>query len=334
MVSLGFEDTIDAVGIPGLTANLDLVKATALAITIGRVDWTAFPWEGHEQSSAPVVVETGRDYVAETIAAIGAGRRITAVIDVLVERWITRDASIAGVAVDGTASTEFASLTALTEGAVGDAVLALTEEACTRWNDVGVVAAIGLTELFFDRWTFGADDKASYLAFAKADDWPRTYAKTIDEAHPSIGAWRSDAVTRFVAKVAAIAASHGCTVDVEVRAQWDGPTNQDGQDYAALLGVADRLVIWAYFALAGKEPAAVEALVRSLPGDDFARFVISIGMWAKTVGDEQKVITTAQLRRGVEASLRGGAVASTVVPASLIDPSHWRELRVLWNPPR
>ena len=222
---------------------------------------------------------------------------------------------------------------------MGDAVLALAEEACTRWKDVGVVAAIGLTELFFDRWTFGADDKASYLAFlkgtgAKAEDWPRTYSKAIDEAHPSIGAWRSDAVTRFVAKVAAVAASHGCKVDVEVRAHWDGPTNQDGQDYTALLSVADRLVIWAYFALAGKEPAAVEALVRGLPDDDPARFVISIGMWAKAVGDEQKVITTAQLRRGVEASLRGGAVASTVVPASLIDPSHWRELRVLWNPPR
>ena len=28
--------------------------------------------------------------------------------------------------------------------------------------------------------------------------------KTIDEAHPSIGAWRSDAVARFVAKVAAV----------------------------------------------------------------------------------------------------------------------------------
>src|SRR4051812_16700675 len=111
MISLGFEDTIDATGIPGLTANLDLVQATALAITVGRTDWTAFPWAGHEASWAPVVVETGRDYVAETIAAIGAGRRITAVIDVLVERWIERDPSIAGIAVDGTASTEFASLT-------------------------------------------------------------------------------------------------------------------------------------------------------------------------------------------------------------------------------
>ena len=73
---------------------------------------------------------------------------------------------------------------------------------------------------------------------------------------------------------------------------------------------------------------------RTLPG----RY--TIGSWkdqeAKDTQQdlEQKVITTAQLRRGVEASLRGGAVASTVVPASLIDPSHWRELRVLWNPPR
>ncbi len=334
MISLGFEDTIDALGIPGLTANLDLVQATALAITIGRVDWVCFPWEGHEDALADGL-EPGRDYVAETIAAIGEGRRITAVIDVMVERWITRDASIAGIAVDGTASTEFASLTALTQGPVGDAILALAEEAGTRW----ATAAIGLTELFFDRWTFGADDRASYLAFqkrtgGKADDWPRTYSKAIDESHPSIGAWRSDAVTGFVAKVAAVAKSHGCTLDVEVRAQWDGPTDHDGQDYPALLGVADRLVVWAYFALAGKEPAAVEALVRGLPGETKARYVISIGMWAPVVGLEAKSITTAQLRRGVEASLRGGAVASTVVPASLIDPSHWRELRVLWNPPR
>ena len=324
MISLGFEDTIDAPGVPELVARLDLVKATALSITIGRPDWVCFPWEGHERAYAEGL-EPGRDYVAETIAAIGGGRRITAVIDVMAQRWIEQwDASVAGIAADGTASTEFASLTALTDGPVGAAILDLVTEACMRWSP----AAIGLTELFFDGFTFGPDDRASYLRFAAAEDWPRTYAKTIDETHPSIGAWRSDAVTRFVARVAERAAQHGATLDVEVRAQWDGPTNAVGQDYAALLGVADRLIVWAYFALARKEPAAVEGLVRSL-GDDLARYVISIGMWSPS-----GVLTTAQLRRGVEASLRGGAVASTVVPASLIDQSHWRELRVLWNPPR
>src|SRR5699024_2232238 len=111
------------------------------------------------------------------------------------------------------------------------------------------VAALGLTELFLDTWTFGDDDRESYLEHrartgAPAHDWPRTDAGAIDEAHPSIGAWRADAVTGFVARVAAVAASHGLPLEVEVRAQWHGPTNRDGQDYASLLGVADRLVVW------------------------------------------------------------------------------------------
>jgi hypothetical protein len=340
MISLGFEDTTDAPGRPALAANLDLVDATELAITIGRVDWLAFPWEGHEHAWAPIVVETGRDFMAETIATLGPGRRVTAVIDVMVERWICRDPSIAGIAADGTASTEFASLTALTRGAVGEALLALAEEACTRWARAGDgVAALGLTELFLDTWTFGDDDRGSYLEHrartgAPAHDWPRTHAGAIDETHPSIGAWRADAVTGFVARVAAVAASHGLALEVEVRAQWHGPTNRDGQDYASLLGVADRLVVWAYFALAGQEPSAVEALVRSLPGGDPARYVVSIGMWARPVDGAARELSAVQLRRGLEAAARGGAVASTVVPASLLDQEHWQELRVLWNPPR
>jgi hypothetical protein len=99
MLTLGFEDVIAP---PELRANADVI-----GVTVGRVDWTAFPWLGHEDAWSPWVVDTGRDYVGEAISAAGS-RRVTLIVDVMVERWISRDPSIAGVDARGERSTEFA----------------------------------------------------------------------------------------------------------------------------------------------------------------------------------------------------------------------------------
>lgn len=302
MLCLGFEDVIAAAPLP---ADHD-----AVAITVGRVDWTAFPWAAHSEAWSPWVRETGRDYVASAVAAAG-GREISLIVDVMVEGWIARDPSIAGVDARGRRSTEFASITALA-GPVGERIVELVAEVALRGHSVT------LTEGFLDRWTFGADDLDAYGRFVGGGGWPRNDAGDIDEGHPSIGAWRCAAMTELVRRCAD--AAHRCAVElqVEVRAQWDGPTQQHGQNYEALLGVADALVIWGYFALAGRTPEHLEELARAAPPGS----TISVGLWGE--------VSPLELRRAVEA-VRRGAASVAVVPMSLMTPQHWHELREAWR---
>lgn len=309
MLSLGFEDVVELTS----ARRFAEVGATAISVTAGRVDWTAFPWTSHEASWSPWVRETGRDYVAEAIAATG-DRRLAVIVDVMVEGWIARDASIAGVDASGQRSTEFASISALA-GSVGEAIVDLTATVAARY-----ACTVTLTELFLDRWTFGPDDLVAYRAFAGADDWPRSTTGAIDETHPSIGQWRSAAVASLVERCAAVAHAAGQELHVEVRAQWDGPTAQDGQDYDALGALADRLVIWAYSALAHRPPSDVERLTREAP----AGSTISVGLWQ---------LSAPELRRSVDAASRGGATSVAVVPMSLMTGSHWASLGLVWRPP-
>lgn len=311
MIGLGFEDVIA----PPPSARFDEVSADAIAITVGRVDWTAFPWADHEDAWSPRVVDSGRDFVAEAIALAGP-REVSLIVDVMVQRWIEREPSIAGVDAFGEHSIEFASITAL-NGVVGSRLVDLV---------VAVAAygpsAVTLTELFLDRWTFGDDDLANYCAFSNQSDWPRLWSGAIDQEHASVGAWRSDAVARLVARCAAAIPTE---LHVEVRAQWDGPTQRDGQDYEALLAVCDRLIIWGYFALAARDPAALEKLARQSP----AGSTISIGLWTPSGH-----MRPTDLRRALDFAARGGAAQIEVVPASLMTDELWRTLHVSWNPPR
>ena len=307
MLSLGFEDVIDLTS----AHRFAEVGATAVSVTAGRVDWTAFPWPEHEASWAPWVRDTQRDYVAEAIAAAG-DRTLAVIVDVMVEGWISRDPSIAGVDARGQRSTEFASVSAL-GGVVGAAIVELTAEVVRRYG-----CTVTLTELFLDRWTFGDDDLSLFRQFASVGDWPRTEAGEIDEAHPSIGQWRSDAVAGLVARCAVETRAAGHELHVEVRAHWDGPTARDGQDYERLLAVSDRLVIWGYSALAGRLTSDLERLAREAP----AGSTLSIGLWQLSAPD---------LRRSVDAASLGGAASVAIVPMSLMTDSHWVALASIWR---
>ena len=307
MLSLGFEDVIDLTSVHRFAE----VGATAISVTAGRVDWTAFPWPGHEASWSPWVRDTSRDFVAEAIAAAGE-RRVAVIVDVMVEGWIARDPSIAGVDARGERSTEFASISALA-GVVGSAIVELTGEVVRRYN-----CTVTLTELFLDRWTFGDDDLSLFRRFSGVADWPRTETGEIDEAHPSIGQWRSDAVAALVAGCAAVTRAAGHELHVEVRAHWDGPTARDGQDYDRLLAVCDRLVIWGYSALARRPTSDLEMLAREAPLGS----TISVGLWQ---------LSAPELRRSVDAASRGAAESVAVVPMSLMTDSHWASLALAWR---
>jgi hypothetical protein len=331
IVGLGFEDVVDhADRLPELAKRFDEVSANGVSISVGRADWTAFPWGDHSESWSSAVRSTGRDYVTEAIKALardahGRGRDVTAVVDVLAERLIADDPELAGVSADGKRSTSFPSLTALTDGPAGDRLIAFVAAVSDRYKP----HAVSLTELFMDTYTFGDDDLASYRKATGAADWPRTPSGTIDTNDPNLGRWRSQAVASIVARARSAANASGVALHMEVRAPWSNPQGdqaQSGQDYATLLTVADRLVLWDYFALNDRPATYTRNLARALSDRAAGRIIMSVGLWA-----EEGTISPTDLRTASVASVEGGVNSVWVTPTSLMDPAHWEALRAAWN---
>jgi hypothetical protein len=331
IIGLGFESVVDhADQLSGLARRLNAVNVNGVGISVGRTDWTAFPWHNTTGSPQPVGRNTRHDYVADAMRIVGAdsrGRRrtVTAVVDTLVSGWIITDPSIAGVSATGQRSTTSASVTALAHGAVGDRVIAFVAEVCKRYRP----HAVSLTELFFDTYTFGADDLASYRSATGAEDWPRTKGGAINTGHASIGSWRSAAVTSIVRRVRAVTRSHGVALDMEVRAPWANPASDrrmSGQNYVDLMKVADRLVVWDYFALNNRSPSYTKDLASALANRGGQRFVMSVGLWA-----DHGTISAADLRTAIRASVAGGVDSVWVTPASLLSQDHWTTLRDMWS---
>ena len=129
-VGVGYETVVDAAStLPALARRLDEVNANSVTISVGRLDWTAFPWAAHPEIEAV----PGRDHVAEAIKALGTGRngkprKITLTIDLLIPGWISTSPGLAGINFDGTRSTDFASVTALTTGPVGERLVDFVAE--------------------------------------------------------------------------------------------------------------------------------------------------------------------------------------------------------------
>ena len=325
-VGVGYETVVDAPHtLPALARRLDEVNANSVTISVGRLDWTAFPWAAHPELEA----SPGRDHAAEAIKILGTGsngkkRRITLTVDLLVPGWISKNPGVAGINFDGTRSRDFASVSALTSGPVGERLVEFVGEVTKRYQP----DAVALTELMFDNNTYGGDDRDSYLLASGASDWPRLADGDIDVGHPSIASWRSEALASVVSRAAAAAHENGASLDMDVRAPWDDPAGdrpESGHDYGLLASAADRLVVWNYFGLNAKPPGYSGDLARAM-AQRSGKFVISVGMWA-TDGS----ISAADLAAGLAASVEGGATAVAVTPSSMLDDDDWQALRRAWG---
>jgi hypothetical protein len=331
IVSLGFEDVVaEPVRLSELAARLDEVRATGVSISVGRSDWTAFPWPAVREAESGPVRETGTDYVAAAIDALrtdatGRPRAINLSIDALVPRWIEENPSVAGVDPDGTRSEVSASLASLQTGAVGERLLAMAAHVAERYRP----ESVSFTELHFDDATFGADDLRAYREYSGRADWPRTASGAIAENDVTIPDWRSRALGDLVGRAAAIVRQAGSRMEMDVRVPWEDPAGdraESGHDYDVLLTASDRLVLWNYFALQGEEPSYAADLARATQRRAAGRFVMSIGLWAR--GDE--VVTPEELSEAITAAADGGARAVAVTPTVLMTPAHWSALDESW----
>lgn len=329
-INFGFEDVVTSK--PNWKTHTERLKkanANAVSIAVGRPDWMAFPWEAYPDIQADLVRETERDFVAEALRelrkAYPDGFELTLTVDALLPGWIGEDKDLAGISAGGKHSESFASVSALTDGAVADRLIELAVELRERYEP----QRIAFTELMFDGSTFGEDDLDHYKSFAKAKDWPRTSNGKIDESHDSIYRWRSKSLAKLLGT---IKDEVGDTkVDIDVRAPWQDPTGdraESGHDYDTLLDSADRIVVWNYFAMNDVSPKYGGKIAKALQASHPDRYTMSSGLW----GEGDDVVSPQDLAASLRAVAQAGAESVSVSPASSMTAEHWDALAELWHP--
>lgn len=334
-VNVGVEDLVDpTVGhLDALATRFDQVGANSVSISVGRLDWIELPWVGQEQNLSSDVIETGRDYVGEAVNAFrcagdGTQRKIVLGIDTLFGRDIQRGVVPAGQALGGWSSELFGSITAWKSDALKQRLAALVRELAVRYEP----DAINITELFFDVYTFGADDLADFQRVSGLDDWPRTADGSVDTANPAVSSWRTDAVTGVLAELTAVLDPLDIALTADVRGPRDAltPTRADiGQDYPAMLEYAEHLNVWDF--------PGVNQRLSVLDADDLApllfadapdSYSLEIGLW-----HDDGVIAPDILRRELTVANTESIRSVSVTPTSLMTDELWAVLAEGWQAP-
>lgn len=335
-LSVDFDLVVDpATDWAALAERFDEVGANGVDLSAGRVEFTPFDWEAHPEAAA----EPGTDHLARAAQALGTAsdgtrRQVSLIVDAYVPRWIAQDPSLAGVAADGTRASDGVSATQLATGPVGDRIVEYVAAVGERY----LPNRIALTEVFLDVFSYGDDDLALFRRMTGEADWPRTASGVPDEASDLVAAWRSDVIVGLLTRVRAalddVRGGLGAQIELamDVRLSWEDPARgvvASGQDYAALLTVADRLVVWAYVGT-DHAPQDVEAATAALAaaGYDMARFTMSVGLWASV--DPAVAIPAATMAPTVVAAATHGVTDVNVTPVSLMTDEYWSALRDVW----
>jgi len=296
-----------------------------VAIGAGRVDWTYFKWQSHEEAWSSDVQETGIDFLAEDTARFGQWASVNAVIDVFAPRYIAMHPQAAAISWLGRPSPHLVSTMELVEGDFGRQLLAILDYLAAHYP----VDSLSITELSYYTEGYGDDDKAAYMRYTGRSDWPRLPDGRVSIDHPSIGEWRSYEVSRFIAQAAAIVHRYHKKLYVDVEVSWgslDLEGTERGQNYGLLLQSADRLVLWNYFGLSGYEPEYTARIAQSVQEYGPDRIIISIGLWAKN-----GVISPEALRRAMQSGLQSPVPHLWITPSLSLSDEHWQVIQELWS---
>jgi glycosyltransferase involved in cell wall biosynthesis len=306
-------------------------RAEVVGVGAGRVEWTYFRWKGHEDAwSNHQKGERDADLLLEATRAFRAeGLEVAAYVDLFAPGWIKAHPQSAAVRADGTPSAEQVSLAELADGAFGARAVEMVEFIASTYP----VDAVNLTECAYADVSFGAADLASFRAFTGAADWPRDARGRPDLEDPQIWEWKSATFERFVARAAAAVRRHGKRLYVDVAASWKDLARNGrdyGHDYARLLRLADRVVVWDYFALEGLPPTAAGDLARHLArAFPASHFDVSLGLW----GNGSAVVGPADLDAALGAVLASGASQVWVTPNDQVTDAHWAAIVRRLAPP-
>jgi len=298
-----------------------------IGLGAGRTEWTYFRWAGHEDRWSNHQKGEKKDLLLAAAQELHAkGFKVAAFIDLYAPKWIETHPGSGAVQADGKPHPEQVGLAELAEGGFGNVVVDMIGYIAANYP----VDAIDVTEAAYRHTSFGPKDLASYSKATGRSAWPRDWRGRVDVDDPSVWEWKSALMEKFVARAAAAAHAHGKPLYLDVAASWkdlrrDGKDH--GHDYARLSRVADRLVVWDYFALEGLPPSASRDLAARLAATlEPGRWMLSLGLW----GRDGKPISPDDLGAAVAASLEGGARHIWVTPNDQITDAHWNAILRNW----
>jgi len=298
-----------------------------IGLGAGRTEWTYFRWAGHEDRWSNHQKGEKKDLLLAAAQELHAkGFKVAAFIDLYAPKWIETHPGSGAVQADGKPHPEQVGLAELAEGGFGNVVVDMIGYIAANYP----VDAIDVTEAAYRHTSFGPKDLASYSKATGRSAWPRDWRGRVDVDDPSVWEWKSALMEKFVARAAAAAHAHGKPLYLDVAASWkdlrrDGKDH--GHDYARLSRVADRLVVWDYFALEGLPPSASRDLAARLAATlEPGRWMLSLGLW----GRDGKPIPPDDLGAAVAAALEGGARHIWVTPNDQITDAHWNAILRNW----
>ncbi len=309
-----------------LGAALRARGVNMVGLNAGRFDWTYFPWPGRRERWSNDVRTTGADFLAEEVALAGDWSYTVAMVDMFVGRYLEERPAAAARSATGQPSRLQVSTHELVHGQFGQEILALIEYIAATYP----VDAIALTELFYDSYGFGDDDRADYRAYSGQDDWPRTRNGAIDTGHPLIGEWRSRALSRFIARAAAIAHRHNKELFVDVRVSWGRLAwegRESGHDYGRFLAHADRLVLWNYFGLSGYPPEYGAEIAAAVAHYGPQRIIISVGLW----DNDSASLPPEEMLRALRVIEGSAAPNVWITPSHMLSQKHWDVIAARWG---
>jgi glycosyltransferase involved in cell wall biosynthesis len=295
-------------------------QAEVVGIGAGRVEWTYFRWKGHEDAwSNHQRGEPDLDLLLEAATAFREeGLEVAAFVDLYAPAWIQAHPGSAAVHSDGKASAEQVSLVELADGPFGARVVEMIEDLAARYP----VDAVDVTEAAYGDTSFGKADLESFRALTGRRDWPRDAHGHVDVEDPAVWEWKCTLFERFARKAALAVRRHGKRLYLDVAASWKDLSRNGrdfGHDYERLLRIADRIVVWDYFAYEGLPPGASGDLARHLAASfPTSHFDLSIGLWG-----QKAVVGPAEFDAALEAALAGGATQVWVTPNDQVTDEHW-----------
>ncbi|HEY6002463.1 MAG TPA: glycosyltransferase family 2 protein [Anaeromyxobacter sp.] len=297
-----------------------LRQVEVVGVGAGRVEWTYFRWKGHEDVwSNHQRGEPELDLLGEAVTTFrDEGLEVAAFVDLYAPAWIQANPASAAVHSDGKPSAEQVSLAELADGAFGARAVEMIEAIASRYP----VDVVDITEAAYGDTSFGKADLESFRALTGRRDWPRDRLGHVDVEHPAVWEWKCTLFERFARKAAQAVRRHGKRLYIDVAASWKDLSRNGrdfGQDYVRLLRIADRIVVWDYFAFEGLPPSASGDLARHLAASfPTSHFDVSIGLWGKNA-----VVGPADFDAALEAALAGGATQVWVTPNDQVTDEHW-----------
>jgi hypothetical protein len=318
-----------------LETQMQQSHVNMVSVSAGRADWSYFLWSGHSDRWAADIKTSGIDYLMEDSARFGKWAHVSAVVDFMAPLYVKSHPETAAISWLGAPSKNLVSTTELVDGKFGQDLLDMIGQIAADYP----VNSITLAEMVYYVDGFGAQDKAAYVAYTARSDWPRNPDGTINIDDPSIGAWRSYELGRFLGRVATVVHQHGKQLFIEVPVGTDPSGNvivHNGTDIPMLLKYADRIILRGSNEADGRTPQAMRALAQFTSRYDPKRVILSIGLWEQdyydlgTPRNEMKAISVTDFQSALQAAGQNGAADLLVMPSFLMTSNYWEVLKQNW----